>query len=155
MREIGFSGIYRRAPDGTITLLNRELERPNGIALAPDERTLFVGNTDDQRPVILAIPLQADGTAGTSRVFFDASALRGPGRPGSLDGLRVDVQGNIWTSGPGGILIISPAGRHLGTLRTGRSTANCCFGGADGAMLYITAGNTLARIRTKTKGAGL
>ena len=155
VREIDFSGIYRRAPDGTITLLNRELERPNGIALSPDEKTLYVGNTDEQRPVILAIPLQADGTVGASRVFFDSTALRVPGRPGSLDGLRVDVQGNVWTSGPGGILVISPAGKHLGSLLTGRSTANCCFGGPDGSTLYITSQNTLCRIQTKTKGNGL
>ena len=155
VREIDFSGIYRRAPDGTVTLLNRELERPNGIALSPDEQTLYVGNTDEKRPVILAIPLAADGTAGASRVFFDSTALRVPGRPGSLDGLRVDVQGNLWTSGPGGILIISPAGKHLGSLLTGRSTANCCFGGPDGSTLYITSQNTLCRIQTKTKGNGL
>ena len=155
VREIDYSGIYRRAPDGTVTLLNRELDRPNGIALSPDEKTLYVGNTDEKRPVILAIPLQADGTVGASRVLFDSTALRVPDRPGSLDGLRVDGQGSIWTSGPGGILIISASGRHLGTLLTGRSTANCCFGGPDGSTLYITSQNILCRIQTKTKGSGL
>jgi gluconolactonase len=155
VQEIEFSGIYRRAPDGTVTLLNRELERPNGIALSPDEKTLYVDNTDEKRPVILAIPLQADGTAGASRVFFDTTALRVPGRPGSLDGMKVDVHGNVWATGPGGILIISAGGRHLGTLLTGRSTANCCFGGPDGSTFYITAQNTLCRIQTKTKGNGL
>ena len=155
VREIAFSGVYRRAVDGTITLLNRELERPNGLALSPDGKTLYVGNTDEHRPVILALPLSADGTAGASRVFFDSTALRGPGRPGSLDGMKVDARGDIWTSGPGGILIISPAGRLLGTLLTGCSTANCCFGGPDGSTFYITAQNTLCRIQTRVKGNGL
>ncbi len=155
VREIDFSGVYRRATDGTISLLNRELERPNGIALSPDEKTLYVSNTDEKRPVILAIPLQADGAAGTSRVFFDTTPLWVPGRPGPLDGMKVDVHGNVWATGPGGILIISPAGKHLGSLLTGRATANCCFGGPDGSVLYITSGNTLCRIQTKTKGNGL
>lgn len=154
VREIEFNGVYRLAVDGTLALISRELERPNGLALSPDEQTLYVASSDSARPVILAIPLRPDGTAGPGRVFFDITPLRVPGRPGSLDGLKVDVHGNVWTCGPGGILILSPAGKHLGSLLTGRATANCCFGGPDGRTFYITAKDTLCRIETLTKGNG-
>jgi gluconolactonase len=150
--EIGFNGIYRLSTAGTVTLLSRELERPNGIAFAPDGKTLYVGNSDDARPVILVYSIREDGTAGPSRVFFDASALRAQGRKGALDGMKVDVHGNLWTTGPGGVLILSPAGRLLGSVLTGRATANCCFGGPQGHTLYLTANDRLCRVETKTTG---
>lgn len=152
--EIEFNGVYRRATDGTVTLISRELERPNGIALAPDQRTLYVANSHDPRPIIMAFALQADGRADSGRIFFDAKSLQAPGRPGSMDGMRVDARGNLWATGPGGILIITPAGKHIGTILTGQPTANCTFGGDDGTTLYITANMLLLRVPTKTTAAG-
>jgi gluconolactonase len=152
-REIDFHGVYRVRPDGQVDLLVREMERPNGIAFSPDERTLYVANSHGPRPVIMAYPLGHDGTVGDGRVLFDTKPLADKGRRGLPDGLKVDAQGNLWATGPGGVLIISAEGRHLGTLLTGRATANCAWGD-DGSVLYITADDILCRIQTKVKGAG-
>jgi gluconolactonase len=146
--ELGFSGVYRVSADGKVTLITKELDRPNGIALSPDQKTLYVSNSENERAVILAISLNGDGTAGASRVFFDATALVKKGLKGVPDGLRVDHKGNLWATGPGGVLVFSPAGKHLGTIQTGQPTANCAFG-ADEAELYITANNQLLRVRLK------
>jgi len=145
--EIGFNGVYRAAPEGKVTLITRELERPNGVALSLDQHTLYVSNTEG-RTVILAIELHDDGTPGASRVFFDMTPLMNKGRPGAPDGLRVDKAGNLWATGPGGVLVLSPEGKHLGTILTGQATANCTFG-PDGAVLYITANSQLLRVRLK------
>ncbi len=153
-QEIDFCGVYRLRADGKLTLLSRDLERPNGLALSPDERTLYVGNSHGPRPIIMAFALQADGSVGPGRVFWDSSALVSrTKRPGALDGMKVDTAGNLWTTGPGGVLIISPEGKHLGSILTGRATANCAFGGTDGHTLYLTADHTLLRIKTKAAGA--
>ncbi len=154
--ELGFHGVFRRATDGTVTVLARDLDRPNGIALSPDEKTLYVANSGDRpgmRTYLMAYPLHAAGTVGAGRVLFDAEPLRAQRGGGLMDGLKVDARGNIWATGPGGVLILSPEGKHLGTILTGTSTANCCFGGADGSTLYITANNMLLRVATRTKGA--
>jgi gluconolactonase len=87
------------------------------------------------------------------KVFFDAKPLVVPGRKGMPDGLKVDAHGNLWATGPGGVLILSPSGQHLGTILTGQATGNCCWGD-DGSTLYITADMYLYRVKTKTKGAG-
>ncbi len=154
--ELGFNGVFRRAADGTVTVLARDLDRPNGIALSPDQKTLYVANSGDRpgmRTYLMAYTLNADGTVASGRVLFDAEPLRAKLGGGLMDGLKVDARGNIWATGPGGVLILSPEGKHLGTILTGTSTANCCFGGADGATLYITANNLLLRVATRTKGA--
>lgn len=154
VQETEFHGVYRRAVDGTVTLISGELERPNGIALSVDEKTLYVANSHGPRPIILAIALKADGTAASSRVFWDSTELIArTQRRGGMDGLKVDVHGNLWATGPGGVLILSPAGKHLGSILTGRATANCGFGGADGRTLYMTADEALLRVATKVKGA--
>jgi gluconolactonase len=155
--EQGFCGVYRRAVDGTVTLLRRDLDRPNGIALSPDQKTLYVANSGDRpgmRTYLMAYALRPDGAVDAGRVLFDAEPLRAKRGGGLMDGLKVDARGNIWATGPGGVLILSPEGKHLGTIVTGTATANCCFGGADGATLYITANNLLLRVATRTKGAG-
>lgn len=154
-RELSWNGVYRRAADGTVTLLARDLERPNGIALSPDEKTLYVANSGDRpgmRTFLMAYALQPDGTVAADRVLFDAEPLRAKLGGGLMDGLKVDAQGNIWATGPGGVIILSPEGQHLGTILTGTPTANCCFGGPDGSTLFITANNLLLRLPTRTKG---
>lgn len=151
-QEIDFSGVYRLATDGALTVVSRELSRPNGIGLSPDDRVLYVANSDGDRPIIMAFDLRADGTAGAGRVLFDGTELRTrTKRRGAFDGLSVDEHGHLWATGPGGVLILAPDGRHLGTLLTERATANCCFGGPGGTTLYVTADERLMRIETKVR----
>ncbi|MFV1968999.1 MAG: SMP-30/gluconolactonase/LRE family protein, partial [Pirellulaceae bacterium] len=150
-KEIPFQGVYRVARDGTVTLLTKELERPNGICFSPDHKTLYVANSHGPRPVWLSFPVKADGTLGKSKVFFDAGPLRQPGRKGGNDGMKVDIHGNLFATGPGGVLIFTPEGKHLGTILTGQATANCGFGD-DGRTLYMTADDYLMRVRLKTRG---
>lgn len=150
-KEIDFQGVYRVAADGKLTLLTKAMSRPNGIALSPDEQTLYVANSDPERAVIMAFPLKGDGTLGEGKVFFDAAPLM-KGRKGLPDGLKVDCDGHLFATGPGGVLIIAPDGAHLGTIETGEATANCAWGGEDGSTLYITADMHLCRVRTTTRG---
>ena len=151
-KELTFNGVYRRCRQGGITLLTAELTFPNGLAFSPDERTLYVAQSDPARAILMAYPVEADGTLGAGRVFFDATALT-KDLPGLPDGLKVDREGNLFATGPGGVLVLSPAGKHLGTINTGLPTANCAWGD-DGSTLYITANHCLARIRTSTRGCG-
>lgn len=151
-RELDFCGVYRIGDKG-VTLLTKEMTRPNGIAFSPDQRTLYVANSDPARAVWLAFPVKGDGTLGPSRVFADVTSMVGPSLPGLPDGLKVDAQGNLWATGPGGVHIYAPDGTRLGRLDTGEATANVAWG-EDGSTLYITADMYLCRIRTKTRGAG-
>jgi gluconolactonase len=151
-REIGWNGVYRLAPDGKVSVLVKDLRAPNGIGLSPDGRTLYVGQSDPDRPVVMAYDLAKDGSASNGRVFFDTSPLRKNG-PGAPDGLKVDREGNVFTTGPGGVLVLTPKGEYLGTIVTGVPTANCGFGD-DGSTLYLTANDKLCRVRTTTKGQG-
>lgn len=153
LKEIMVNGVYLRRKSGEVVLLTGEMTFPNGIALSPDEKTLYVNQSDGNAPIIRAFDVQTDGTLANSRVFFDCKPLSQPGRPGGPDGLKVDLKGNIWTTGPGGVLVITPEGKHLGTLLTGTPTGNCCWGD-DGSTLYITADMHLLRIRTLVKGIG-
>jgi gluconolactonase len=151
-KELPFQGVFRVAPDGRVTLLTQEMERPNGIAFSPDEKTLYVANSGSQRPMIMAFPVKPDGSLGEGRVLLRAGDIPGR-RRGSFDGMTVDDRGNIFTTGPGGVLVLTPEGKHLGTLVTTHPTANCTFG-EDGRTLFIAAGSSLLRVRLTTKGAG-
>lgn len=151
-RELDFCGVYRLTSDGELTLLTDQLPRPNGIALSPDEKTLYVAQSDPKAAIWMAFPIREDGTLGTGRVLFDATKWVGR-RPGLPDGLAVDQQGNLWASGPGGILILTAEGRLLGRLNTGQRTSNCTFG-EDGKTLFITADSFLCRVRTRATGIG-
>lgn len=153
LKELPFSGVYRLATDGKVTLLTQSLNFPNGIAFSPDEKVLYVAVSDGRAPRIMAYDVRADGGIAGERVFFDALPLKTAGGKGSCDGLKVDRAGNLWATGPGGVLVISPLGKHLGTLATGVPTANCGWGD-DGGTLYLTANNMLLRVKTRTKGAG-
>ena len=157
-KELVFSGVYRLSPKGDLTLLTAELTRPNGIALSPDEKTLYVANSDPKWAIWMAYVVKADGSIANGRVLFDATELAKK-RKGLPDGMKVDKQGNLFATGPGGVLVISPAGKHLGTISpvaasaesTYDGTANCAWGN-DGAVLYITADKYLCRVKTSTKG---
>jgi gluconolactonase len=152
-KEIPFQGVYRvSAEGGKVTVLTKEVTRPNGLAFSPDEKILYVASSDPKKAIWMAYPVKEDGTLGEGRVFFDATDMQ-KGRKGLPDGLKVDNRGNLWATGPGGVLIFSSQGKHLGTLATGEATANCAWGD-DGSTLYITADMYLCRVKTKVKGAG-
>jgi gluconolactonase len=151
-KELNFSGVYRVTPKGEVTLLTTGLNWPNGLAFSPDENTLYIAVSDPKAPRIMAYHVLGDGTLASGRVFFDAAPLAPSGK-GLPDGLKVDHLGNVWSSGPGGILVIAPNGHHLGTVKTGEVTSNCAFGGRDGSILYMTADSVLCRVQTLTKGA--
>jgi len=153
-KELQIQGVYRLDKKGKVSLLSDALERPNGITLSPDEKTLYVANSHPPRPIWMAFDVNPDRSVGKGRVFFDATALIAKTkRTGNPDGMKPDQKGNLWATGPGGVLIFSPEGKHLGTILTGQATANVAFGD-DGSTLYITADPFLARVKTKTKGAG-
>ena len=145
-------GVYSVTPAGKVSLLIADIRFPNGIALSPDQKTLYIAVSDPKDTRIMAYDLQDDGTAKNGRVFFNAQPLKSPTRKGGCDGLKVDTNGNIWTTGPGGVLIISKDGKHLGSILTGQATANCAFGGTDRGTIYITADMFLLRVKTLAKG---
>ena len=152
LREIDFCGVYRLQLDGTVTVQYRDMSRPNGIAFSPDEKTLYVANSDGSDPVWRAFPVQADGNLGAPKPFFDASQDDRIPRGGG-DGLKVDLQGNVFATGPGGVLVLSPKGELLGRIVTGEAIANVGWGN-DGSVLYLTSDMYLCRIQTKTQGTG-
>jgi gluconolactonase len=152
LKELSFNGVFRVSTKGEVTLLDDTLSFPNGIGLSPDERILYVAVSDSKAPRIMAYDLE-EGKATNKRLFFDAAPLKAPDVKGGCDGLKVDEQGNVWATGPGGVLVISPAGKHLGTILTGQATANCGWG-EDGSVLYICADMYLVRVKTLTRGAG-
>ncbi|HSB15908.1 MAG TPA: SMP-30/gluconolactonase/LRE family protein [Bryobacteraceae bacterium] len=151
-RELDFCGVYLLSTDGKLTLLTKELVRPNGIALSPDEKTLYVAQSDGKRPIWMAFPVKPDGTVDAGRVFADASDMIGK-LPGGPDGMKVDKAGNLWVTAPGGVHVYSPDGKRLGWIETNERTANCAWGD-DGSTLYMTADMYLCRIKTTTKGIG-
>ena len=151
-KELAFQGVFRLSKSGIVTLLTDKIQYPNGIAFSPDESILYVAESGPQTR-IHAFDVKDDGTVENRRIFFDPSGLRAAGARGGCDGLKLDQRGNLFATGPGGVLIISPKGKHLGTLSTGTRIANVAWGN-DGRTLYLTADSYLCRIRTKTKGAG-
>jgi gluconolactonase len=130
-----------------LQLLIKDLPRPNGIAFSPDEKVLYVSNSGP--PKWFRYSVQADGSVSEGKVLFDASGEKGAGGP---DGIKVDRLGNLWGSGPGGVWILSPAGKHLGTIPVPERVGNLAWGDEDGKTLYIVASTSVYRIRTKVGG---
>lgn len=145
-RELPFSGIFR-LKDGRLQLLGAELSGPNGLAFSPDERYLYVGNWDEKRKVVMRYDVLGDGTFGSGRVFVDMTSAAGED---AIDGIKVDARGNVFVSGPGGVWILSPDGRHLGTLEAAEHPHNMAWGDADGQTLYLAARTGLYRVRLGT-----
>jgi gluconolactonase len=150
-KEQSFNGVYRLDPDGSVHALDRELSFPNGIALSPDERTLYVANSDPKRPIWMAYQLDERNAVKSKRVFGDASDLVRKQWPGLPDGMRVTSDGTLFASGPGGILVMNASGKRLGIIQTEGPIANCAFGD-DGRTLYLTSKDILARIRLSIDG---
>jgi gluconolactonase len=150
-KETPFSGVYRWK-DGELTLLTSDLRGPNGIAFSPDERFLYVDNWDPAHKVIMRYPVRTDGTLGPGSIFFDITKSV-PGDD-AWDGIKVDQSGNVYAAGPEGIYVLSPEGRHLGTIVPPEHVANFAWGDADRRTLYVTASTGLYRIRLGVAGAG-
>jgi gluconolactonase len=141
-RELTFNGVYRFA-NGKLQALVRDLNRPNGLAFSPDFKTLYVNNSDPAKDLVMRYDVAADGTLSNGRVFADLTSKT----DGLADGMKVDARGNVYTTGPGGIWILSPSGKHLGTIRPPETPANCGWG-EDGKTLYMTAVTGVYRVRT-------
>jgi gluconolactonase len=146
-KEIKFNGVYR-LNKGKVQVLVKDLTRPNGIAFSPDYKILYVANSDEAKKIWMKYDVAANGTVSNGKVFADVTAEKEPGVP---DGMKVDSLGNIWSSGPGGVWVFSPEGKHLGTIKTPETPANCGWGD-DGKSLYITATTGLYRIKTSVAG---
>ncbi len=147
-KELPFNGIYRLS-DGELQLLHDGLSRPNGLAFSPDEKYLYVANSDPGRKVWMRFEVASDGTLVDGKVFHDATRTSAEGLP---DGLKVDRLGNLYCTGPGGIWVFSPAGEHLGTIEFPEIPANCNWGDDDGKTLYVTARTSLYRLRLTIEG---
>ncbi|MDQ2901298.1 MAG: SMP-30/gluconolactonase/LRE family protein [Acidobacteriota bacterium] len=146
-KEIKFNGVFRYA-DGKTQAVIKDLTRPNGIAFSPDEKILYISNSDEKHKVWMRYDVQPDGTVANGKVFFDATSETEKGLP---DGMKVDSNGNLYCAGPAGIWIFSPDGKHLGTIKPGEVPANCNWGD-DGKSLYITAETGLYRIKLAATG---
>jgi gluconolactonase len=159
-KELPFNGVYRIAaatshragapPDASkLQLLIQNLTRPNGIAFSPDEKYLYIAVSDPAHKVWMRYDVAPDGTVANGKIFYDATSNTEAGSP---DGIKVDREGNLYGSGPGGLWIFSPEGKHLGTLKLPENMANCHWGDADAKTLYITASSGLYRVRLKIPG---
>lgn len=146
-KELTHNGVYR-VKDGKVTLLTTELTRPNGLAFSPDEKTLYVANSDSKRKLWMSYPVKSDGALGAGKVFFDVTSSTEDGLP---DGMKVDKEGNVYGTGPGGVWVFNPVGKHLGTIKPTEPPANCAWGD-DGKTLYMTARTSLYRIRLNIAG---
>jgi gluconolactonase len=149
-KELKFNGVFRLA-NGKLQAIVKDLTRPNGIALSPDEKTLYVAVSDPDHKVWMRYDLAANGTVSNGKVFADVTAEKEDGLP---DGMKVDSLGNVYGSGPGGIWVFSPDGKHLGTIKPPETPANCGWGD-DGKTLYITARTGLYRIKLAVAGEKL
>lgn len=144
---LGIFGVYR-FHKGKTTLIDEDLYRPNGLALSPDERTLYVANSDRPKKY-MKYPVSKGGKVGKGSLFFNASGLPGNGNP---DGIKVDELGNLFATGPGGVLVFASNGRQLGTIRFPETPSNLAFGGPEGKTLFVTARTGLYAVELKVAG---
>ena len=146
-KELKFNAVFRMNK-GKLQPVIKDLSRPNGIAISPDQKILYIGNSDEKNRIWKAYDIAGNGAVGRGRLFADVSAEKEEGVP---DGMKVDEKGNLWASGPGGIWVFSPAGKHLGTIKMPEIPANCNWGD-DWKSLYITARTSLYRIKLAVAG---
>ena len=144
LKEIEFNGVYKLSPNGDIEVLVKNLTRPNGISISNDEKILYVANSDKNNPVIMQYDLSEEGAKNPS-IFFDGRELTKKDI-GLFDGLKVHPTGNVFATGPGGVLVIKENGEHIGTIRTEVRTANCAFD-ENFQYLYMTSDMFLTRIK--------
>ncbi len=149
LKELDFNGVYKLQPNSTIYLLVKELTYPNGVALSPDQKYLYITQSDPEAPFLFRLDLNNPDL--TLEPWIDFSKYLLPNFPGLPDGMVVDEKGNIFVTGPGGIFIAQADGTLLGRILTGKASANCTFG-EDGHTLFVTNHDRLLKLRTKTKG---
>ncbi|HEU4345972.1 MAG TPA: SMP-30/gluconolactonase/LRE family protein, partial [Candidatus Binatia bacterium] len=147
-KELPYSGVFA-LHNGQLKLVSAELKGPNGLAFSPDEKYLYVGNWDPEKKVVMRYAVSADGTLSNGKVFFDMTQASGED---AIDGIKVDQQGNLYVSGPGGLWVISAQGKHLGTILAPKHPHNMAWGGKDGKTLYLTAQGTLYRMPLNIPG---
>jgi gluconolactonase len=147
-KELPYSGVFALYK-GQLKLVTGDLKGPNGIAFSPDEKYLYVGNWDPEKKIVMRYEVNRDATLSNGKVFFDMTSA--PGQD-AIDGIKVDQQGNLYVSGPGGLWVLSPAGKHLGTIKAPKHPHNLAWGGEDGKTLYLTAQNALYRMPLKIPG---
>jgi gluconolactonase len=147
-KELPFSGVFA-LHRGQLKLLSTDLKGPNGIAFSPDERYLYVGNWDPEKKIVMRYDVNPDATLSNGKVFFDMTSAAGED---AIDGIKVDQQGNLYVSGPGGLWVLSPAGKHLGTIIAPRHPHNFAWGGEDGKTLYLTAQSAIYRMPLNIPG---
>jgi gluconolactonase len=145
-REIFTNSVFMWK-NGKLAQVVSDMPSTNGLAFSPDEKYLYVNAGRDNH--VNRYEVQPDGTMANGKLFID---LRGKTEPGITDGLRVDTHGNLWETGPGGIWVITPEGKHIGTIRAPESSVNLAFGDADRKTLYITARSSIYRIRLNVAG---
>jgi gluconolactonase len=138
--------------DGQLKLLSTDSRGPNGIAFSPDEQYLYVANWDEKKKIIMKYPVHSDGSLGDGTLFFDMTKASGED---ALDGMKVDREGNLFVSGPGGLWILSPAGKHLGTIIGPEHPHNMAWGGEDGRTLFLCARTGLYSLATHIPGTGI
>jgi gluconolactonase len=153
-REIDCEAVYRIDPDGKVTQLIIDVEKPNGIIISPDMKTLYVADSNPKgMQQLVAFPLKDDGSVGAKKLLHDFGKERG------IDGMSVDAKGNIWgmagSGDKGGLYVFSPEGKQLAFVATPETPTNCCFGGKDRKMLYVTAGKSLYRMPVNVEGFAL
>lgn len=146
-KELKFNGVFLYA-GGKLTAVVKDLNRPNGIALSPDEKTLYVANSDEKKRFWMRYDVSPNGAVSNGRVLYDLANAKEQGIP---DGMKVDTHGNIYAAGPEGVWVLSPGGKHLGTIQPGETAANCNWGD-DGKTLYITASTSVYRIKLGAMG---
>lgn len=148
-KETAFSGVYYVTEPGTVGLVTDELSGPNGLAFSPDEKYLYVGDWDMNHKAVMRYPVNEDGSTGPGELFYDMTDAEGED---AIDGIKVDVEGNLYVCGPGGLWILSPDGTFLGLLKLPEDPHNIAWGDADGKTLYICALTSIYRIRLNIKG---
>jgi gluconolactonase len=147
-QETPFAGVYRLGTDGKLTVVDKEMAMPNGIALSLDGKTLYVSDSAD--PGVWAYDVAKNGAVTNKRVFIHWG--RDPNIRGSVDGLKVDEKGNVWATAPGGVAVVTPQGKELGRIAFGSHTSNVAFGGPNGKTLFITNGGTVYKVPTRVRG---
>jgi gluconolactonase len=145
-REMDLQGIYM-IKDGKVSLVIKDIPTPNGLAFSPDEKYLYANGSAGR--YVRRYTVQPDDTLSDSQMFFDMSSDK---TPGITDGMKVDTKGNVWESGPGGIWILSPDAKHLGTIPSPELVANLCFGDADNKTLYVAARTSIYKMRVNLPG---
>lgn len=147
-KELPFSGVYS-IYKGKLQLLTKDFTGPNGIALSPDEKYLYVGNWDEKKKTVYRYEINEDGTIQNGKLFFDFTNFKGED---AIDGVKVDVEGNVYVSAPGGLQVLNKDGKHLGTIITPQHIHNMAWGDEDGKTLYLCARSGLYKIRLNVVG---